>query len=137
MPGRTSIEIQCPTCGADALLIREPVYEGFQKTGEILKCSACGHSFASEDEVPFTHRKRVTVFTDADRARNPELFEEGEASRLCRYCVNYVVNPFRQWCGLNRKEVEATDTCERFERKEEAASDGEGEGDEPPRPAPF
>jgi hypothetical protein len=127
MSKSTSIEIECAGCGGDALLIREPVYEGFQKTGEILKCSACGHTYATEEEVPFKHRRQVEVFTDEDRSPDPELFDEGEASGLCRYCANYVVNPFMQWCGLHRKEVQATDSCDRFERKLETEEKNEDE----------
>ena len=60
-------EIHCPGCDKDALLIREPVYEGFQKTGEILKCSSCGHVFDVEEDLPFVGTAKVQVFTDADR----------------------------------------------------------------------
>ena len=113
------IEIICSACRAEALLRREPRYEGFRKTGEILKCSACGHEYSSEADVPFKERARIQVFTDADRSVPVKMFREGEAERLCRHCVHYVVNPFMQWCGAHRKEVEATDTCNRFQRKPE------------------
>lgn len=127
-------EIHCPACDADALLIREPVYEGFQKTGETLKCSSCGHVLDAEEDLPFVARKKVQVFTDADRAKGPEIFEEDEASRLCRYCNNYIVNPFRQWCSLHKKDVEATDTCEKFERKPDPPPEEQEEETEQPSP---
>ena len=38
-----SLEIVCSKCGADTLLKREPVYEGFKKVGEKLTCASCGH----------------------------------------------------------------------------------------------
>lgn len=111
-------------------MLREPVYEGFTRVGESLKCAGCGHEFASEEEVPFKHRRKVKVFTDADRSQDVEVFEEGEAERLCRYCENYVVNPFMQWCGHHRKEVEATDTCGDFVRKPEPEEGEDEEGEE-------
>jgi hypothetical protein len=55
------------------------------------------------------------------------LFAEEERGRMCRYCREYVVNPFLQRCGLHRCEVEATDTCPRFEPKKTSSADG-GEG---------
>jgi hypothetical protein len=112
-----SPEIVCPACGAEALLLRQPRYEGFTKVGESLRCAACGHFFAGEDEVPYKHRPEAEIFTDADRSAEVKVFSEGEADRLCRHCVHYVVNPFMQWCGLHKREVEATDTCGKFHRK--------------------
>lgn len=112
---KPSVEIICTHCGAEAFLKREPVYEGFKKTGEELSCSACGFAFVSETEVPF----KITVtapgiFTDADRSKAVKVFDEGENRRICRYCANYVVNPFMQFCSLHRKEVQATDGCPQF-----------------------
>lgn len=124
-------EIHCPGCDKDALLIREPVYEGFQKTGEILKCSSCGHVFDVEEDLPIVGTAKVKVFTDADRVVGPEIFKEDEASRLCRYCNNYIVNPFRQWCSLHKKDVEATDTCAQFERKPDSPPEVEEETESP------
>ena len=114
-----SIEITCPACGRDALLVRQPKYDGFKKVGESLSCASCGHEFAGEDEVPFKGRKAVRVFTDADRSKEIKVFDAGEAERLCLHCQSYVVNPFMQWCAHHRKEVQATDTCSAFAKKQE------------------
>lgn len=111
------IEIHCPGCGKDALLLRTPHYEGFTRTGDDLSCASCGHAFANEDEVPYKSRRKVEVFTEADRSKDVKVFRENEADRLCRHCANYVINPFRQWCGHHRRDVEATDTCDDFTRK--------------------
>lgn len=129
-----SREIRCPACGRESLLLREPVYEGFTKVGEALTCSGCGHVFDSEDAVPYVARRAGKVFTERDRSTAVRVFDEHEADRLCRHCVNYTVNPFRQWCGLHRKEVEATDTCADFAPRpppEEPAAE------ESPPPAPI
>lgn len=120
-------EILCAACGAEALVVRQPVYEGFKKVGEEFVCSACGHVYSSAEEVPFrSGPKPVQIFSEADRSRSPQLFEEGENRRICRYCAHYVVNPFTQWCSEHRREVEATDSCERFtprENTDDAAPD--------------
>lgn len=109
------VEILCSECGAEAFLTREPVYEGFQKVGETLCCSACGFEFSSEEAVPYKEKEAVPqLFTDADRSEDVQVFSEGENRQLCRYCAEYVVNPFMQYCSLNKKEVEATDSCADF-----------------------
>ncbi len=111
----SAVEIVCSECGAEAFLSREPVYEGLTRTGERLSCSACGFVFPSEAAVPFKEREAAPViFTDADRSEKVEVFDEGENKRLCRYCAEYVVNPFMQFCSCHKKEVQATDTCEHF-----------------------
>jgi hypothetical protein len=116
----SAVEIICSHCGADTFLNREAVYDGFTKTGEKLICAACGFEYASEDEVPFKARHaEPEIFTDADRSAKVEVFDDGENRQLCRYCANYIVNPFTQFCALHKKEVQATDTCNRFEPAEE------------------
>ncbi len=110
----------CPSCNKDTLVIKEPVYEGFTRTGERLKCAVCGHLFENPD-TPAPAKKVPAIFTDADRSPVIKVFGEGENQSLCRYCTHYTVNPFRQWCGLHRKEVEATDTCDRFEKRPPAS----------------
>ena len=123
-----AVEIICTNCGADTLLKREAVYEGFTRTGEKLTCSSCGHVYAAETEVPYKARKcEPKIFTDADRSARVEVFDEGENARLCRYCANYIVNPFTQFCALHKKEVQATDTCPRFEKS----------GDKSEKSSPF
>ena len=111
------LEILCSACGADALLRRDPVYEGFHKTGDRLLCSSCGHAYASEADVPFKTRQRPAVFTEADKLKAVDVFQPDEKQRNCRYCSHYTVNPFTQWCGLHKREVAATDSCPRFARR--------------------
>ncbi|MCX6997796.1 MAG: hypothetical protein NTV49_12090, partial [Kiritimatiellaeota bacterium] len=91
--------------------------------------------YAAEQDVPFKGQKPVSLFTAADRSPELKLFAAGEISRLCRFCTHYIVNPFRQWCAHHRRDVEATDSCDRFmarapERKADAAT-----AEQPP-PAP-
>lgn len=111
----SAVEIICSNCGADTLLKREAVYDGFTKTGEKLICSGCGFEYPSEEVVPFKAQQSAPkVFTDADRSDKVDVFDDGENQRLCRYCANYIVNPFTQFCSVHKKEVQATDTCENF-----------------------
>lgn len=118
-----AVEIICRQCGADTFLNRDAVYDGFTKTGERLSCSGCGFEYASEEEVPFKAQQGAPeVFTDTDRSAKIEVFNEGENQQLCRYCTNYIVNPFTQFCAQHKKEVQATDTCPQFKQSEEEES---------------
>ncbi|MDF7809048.1 hypothetical protein P4E94_16500 [Pontiellaceae bacterium B12219] len=117
---KKSVEIICRNCGADTLLQRDALYDGFTKTGEKLSCSSCGFEYASENEVPFkTKTAEPVIFTEADRSEAADVFDESENKNLCRYCANYIVNPFTQFCSKHKKEVQATDTCPQFEQAEE------------------
>lgn len=104
----------CPGCGREALTLRQPRYDGFRKIGEDRVCTACGYVYP-EGGGEMRPPPKPSIFTDDDRSPEIRAFAAGEADRLCRRCRHYVVNPFRQWCGLHRREVEATDTCDRFE----------------------
>jgi len=112
-----SIEILCPVCGRESLLRRELIYDGFTKTGERLLCADCGHVFASEADVPFLCASKPAVFSDEDHPEAVKVFAEDEQRRCCRHCKHYVVNPFLQWCGRHRREVEATDLCDDFDAR--------------------
>ena len=100
--------------------------KGFQKTGERLTCTACGCEYASEEDVPFKMKeKEPAVFTEDDRSAPVEVFDEGENTRLCRYCAHYIINPFTQFCAIHKKEVQATDSCDRFEQGQKKDSGSE------------
>jgi rubredoxin len=116
----SAVEIICRECGADTLLRREAVYDGFTKTGEKLTCSSCGYEYTSETEIPFKRSPSgPEIFTEADRSSKVEVFDETENRTLCRYCANYIVNPFTQFCAVHKREVQATDTCPQFQQAEE------------------
>jgi rubredoxin len=114
-------EMHCPVCGKETLVIKEAVYEGFTRVGERMKCAVCGHAFDAPAEEPTPVRKVPAIFSDDDLPPAVKIFDEGENRTICRYCKNYLVNPFKQWCGRHEKEVEATDTCPDFEPRPEAA----------------
>ena len=119
-----TVEIICRNCEADTLLQREAIYDGFTKTGEKLRCSACGFEYATEEEVPFKVKKvEPVIFTDADRSTAVDIFDEGESNNFCRYCANYLINPFTQFCSIHKKEVQSTDSCSQFEQAEEKEAD--------------
>ena len=72
------------------------------------------------------------MFSEADRPRPVKVFREDEKGQMCRYCAEYVVNPFLQRCGLHKCEVQATDTCPHFKPKPPPKEEAE-----PEKPNPF
>jgi hypothetical protein len=112
-------EINCTACGAITFLRKEPRYEGFKKVGEDFSCLACGHVYASEDEVPFHRTVKKSLFTSDDLSRKPAIFQASEIGHICRRCEHYTVNPFTQRCGLHNRIVEAMDVCSDFSAKKE------------------
>jgi DNA-directed RNA polymerase subunit RPC12/RpoP len=115
-------KITCPHCGEEAFLLRKSRYDGFKRVGETLSCSECGREIEAEEEPPAAAaaRKLPALFSEEDRTPAVDLFSnDADRGRLCRHCRHYVLNPWRQWCGLHRRDVEATDTCARFAAREE------------------
>ena len=104
--------IRCPACGNECLALHKPRYAGFARVGEDCICTGCGHVL-SGGSAPI-RPEAPTLFDEEDRAPVPEVFRDEERGRLCRYCRHYVVNPFRQWCAEHEREVEATESCDRF-----------------------
>ena len=127
------LEIQCPGCGRETILRREPKYDGFKKVGERLFCASCKHEFESEDEAPVRGRKVASIFSDDDRPKKLDIFKDEEDIRNCRHCEHHVVNPFLQRCGLHKKPVEATDSCRDFQNRPEPPADEE-DTEEPGQP---
>lgn len=102
------------------MVIREPIYEGFKKTGSKISCSTCGYVFESEENLPLREKEQPKkIFDESDRPKKTELFDRDESINFCRYCHHYTVNPFTQHCIYHNKSVEATDTCAEFRKAEE------------------
>ena len=114
-----TIEIVCSECGDETFVRREPVYEGFKKTGDRIVCASCGHEYESEEVVPYKEKKSFDIFSESDRPEKSGLFSADTEVQNCRHCSYYVKNPFMEKCGLHKKLVEATDVCDSFDRKEE------------------
>lgn len=123
----------CPKCGPDALTMKKPVFDGLRKTGERIVCASCGRDLgAVSAEAALSSKKpspraRPSLFDDVELPEKSNVFAEESEGRWCHRCLHYVVNPFRQWCGRHRRDVEALGTCWDFEAKPEP-----DEPEEPP-----
>ena len=124
----------CPHCGEATLFVAKAVYDGFTKVGETLTCTACGGEQTppveatrpSGAETPEA-KPLPSIFSEDDRPESVSLQGFDEPVRMCGHCVHYVVNAFTQRCGLHLREVQATDCCERFERRREGTGDRDGD----------
>ena len=122
-----SLEIRCKACNRLALARAEPVYEDFKKVAETFVCTACGHRYPSREKTPFVDTDgRPRIFSEADKPSAVKVFKSEERRRSCAWCRHFIVNPFYQRCGLNNREVAATDVCARFTAKPEQAAEAAG-----------
>ena len=107
---------KCPACDTESFFIKEANYEGFIKIGEIEKCASCGHIIEVDESVKdMKPNPLASIFGDDERPGKVEVFDESDKPQFCRSCVHYIVNPFKQHCGLHNKEVQATDSCPDFD----------------------
>lgn len=107
----------CPKCKCETLLSRKPKYDGFKKIGETASCLLCGHVFEAGAKAKHHAPKKPALFKGEDKPVTPKIFKGDENARMCRYCAEYVVNPFTQRCNIHQRDVQATDTCDRFTPK--------------------
>ena len=97
--------------------MREPVYDGFTRTGEVCRCTGCGAEFPPDQLEAAPKEAKPDVFGDVE-IEKVTIEGQGEAPVMCRHCTQYVVNAFTQRCSRTFEEVEATHSCEHFERAE-------------------
>ena len=109
----------CPICKQETLFTVDAVYDGFKKVGESRTCSVCG--YVMKGDRPEAAPKKdplADLFGDDAKPERIELFDvEKETGKMCRKCMHYVIHPFTQRCGVHDIEVQATDSCEQFEKK--------------------
>ena len=109
------VEIICNNCHKESFINKEPIYEGLTKIGEKVSCTSCGFVYTNEKDIPYKDEaKKYLIFDEDDKSEKIKLFSTNETKNLCRQCSNYIINPFTQFCVLHKKEVEATDSCNKF-----------------------
>ncbi|MDP3980019.1 MAG: hypothetical protein Q8Q33_01255 [Chlamydiota bacterium] len=96
--------ILCPHCHQETPLKSRKIYQGLTPVGFEYSCGFCQHELA-EKEIEWVEAQPLDVIDTSD------------AGRICQYCHHYVLNPFTQRCMIWHKDVNATDSCERFEKK--------------------
>ena len=112
--------IACPFCGKNSFLMAKPRFDGFRKVGMVEFCSGCGHEFQEGDRPSLCERKETLeeLLGPSQKPSLPQFLGKRENLRFCMYCEEYVKHPFTQRCMKHQREIEATDSCPDFQRKE-------------------
>jgi hypothetical protein len=107
METKKPVLIECPNCRQKTPLKIEKVFDDqFRPIGEKKICSFCKFVFETE-EIPIVHERTLN------------LFDPKAERHICQYCMHYVVNPWTQKCMLWNKEVTATDSCPKYEKRKQ------------------
>ena len=97
--------ILCPHCSQEAPVKTKKIYQGLKYIGNQYTCGFCQYEF-SENEIPWAEEKTLNVIDTTD------------TGHICQYCKHYIINPFTQRCLIHQKDVNATDSCAQFIKKE-------------------
>jgi len=113
-------KIHCSSCDREAFLLSKPRFEGFQKVGETVYCSNCGHEFEEGDRPSLLKEENParSILGEREPDSLPRFLGTRDELRFCMYCREYVEHPFTQRCMKHQREVKATDTCPDFRKKE-------------------
>ncbi len=126
---------QCPQCGKNSFLKQEPVYNGWVKTGDVLKCAACGSivkepsSEAEPSGQTSDSAKKLDALSQlfgGVKTESAKPFFQNEKKRFCRDCRHRVMNAFRIYCPKHNKDVNPMDDCPDFEERGPAAVQNNG-----------
>ena len=120
-------KIKCPHCGENSLLKEKKSFnDAFELCGCVLVCAFCGKEVKeqkSSEKAPGTQGKksaadRLSQLLGGEEVTKVSIAADADDKRFCCYCAHYIKHPFMNRCGLTLKEIEATDRCENFKKKE-------------------
>ncbi|MBQ7694969.1 MAG: hypothetical protein IJT50_07565 [Lentisphaeria bacterium] len=120
-------KVLCPHCGEKTLVRERKVFdENFSPVGVKFVCAFCGGELelpSASDSVPAPSKQeeaaeRLSRLLGGERAAKAAFAPEADDGHFCLHCRNFVKHPFMNRCGLTMKEVQAIDSCEKFEAAE-------------------
>lgn len=118
--------MDCPHCGENTFLRLESVMDGWTKTGEVLKCSACGAVVGTPETTPAKGKEKAK---DNKRSALAALLGGDDTEpvvdagffatekRFCRDCEHRIMTAFRIRCGKTNRDVGPMDDCPEFVRR--------------------
>jgi hypothetical protein len=121
-PGALTI---CPGCGEESFIKLQAVMDGWEKTGEVMVCSLCGHEFgkytppAEKTDKTADKTAALAALLGGVTVERVKLTVDDDEKRFCRDCIHCVEHPFELHCTKHDKSVGAMDDCTFFERKTE------------------
>ena len=119
----------CPRCGKNSFLKKESVMDGWKKTGEVLKCAACGMTVeevgGTDGSAPAAAPSPEKRASDALAALLGGIDEvktvsplTGAERRFCRDCRFRVASAFRMYCTKRERDVNPMDDCPDYRSRE-------------------
>ena len=116
----------CPHCGEKTLAKGKKVFdENFSPAGVKFVCAFCGgeleNSPAASVSAPSKQEEaaeRLSRLLGGEKVAKAAFAPEADDGHFCLHCRNFVKHPFMNRCALTMKEVQAIDSCGKFEAAE-------------------
>ena len=116
----------CPHCGERTLAKEKKVLdENFSPVGVKFVCAFCGGELevpsAASGPAPSKREdaaERLSRLLGGERPAKVGFAPEADDGHFCLHCKNFIKHPFMNRCGLTMKEVQAIDSCAKFEAAE-------------------
>ena len=119
-------KVVCPHCGERTLAKEKKILdENFSPVGVKFVCAFCGGELeapaAASPSAPSKEKEaaeRLSRLLGGETVAKVGFAPEADDGRFCLHCKNFIKHPFMNRCGLTMKEVQAIDSCEKFEAAE-------------------
>ena len=119
-------KVLCPHCGEKTIAKEKKLLdENFSPVGVKFVCAFCGGelemasaAYASSPSKEQEAAERLSRLLGGEKAAKAAFVPEADDGHFCLHCKNFVKHPFMNRCGLTMKEVQAIDSCEKFEAAE-------------------
>lgn len=119
-------KILCPHCGEKSFLKEKKCFDDSFALKEVkFFCALCGGEIRNTSEKSPAPSKaaaaaeRLSALLGGEKVARVTFAPEADDGHFCLHCRNFIKHPFMNRCGLTLKEVEATDSCDSFEKSEE------------------
>lgn len=115
--------VVCPHCGERTVIKEKKIFDdGFSLKEIKFLCGLCGgeveKSNGSEKKdagASSAAAERLSALLGGEKVQKMVLAPEEDDGHFCLHCRHYIKHPFLTRCALTLKEVQATDSCGKFE----------------------
>ena len=120
-------KVLCPHCGEKTLVRERKVFdENFSPVGVKFVCAFCGGELelpSASGSVPAPSKQeeaaeRLSRLLGGEKVARAAFAPEADDGHFCLHCKHFIKHPFMNRCGLTMKEVQAIDSCGKFEAAE-------------------
>ena len=119
-------KVLCPHCGEKTIAKEKKLLdENFSPVGVKFVCAFCGGELEMPSAAPASApskeqeaAERLSRFLGGEKVTKAAFAPEADDGHFCLHCQNFVKHPFMNRCALTMKEIQAIDSCEKFEAAE-------------------